>query len=458
MKKRVLLVNPWIYDFAAYDYWLKPVGLLYIASLLNKLGIEVVLLDLLDRHSKELKTFLRSDTKDRFFGTGKFYFEEIEKPELLKEIPRIYKRYGFPLRLTEKILEKFSAERFDAIFITSTLTYWYPGVWDTVKLLKSYFPSIPVVLGGIYTSLFPNHAEQSGADYVLKSTSMEVAQRTIERVLKIDIPESLKKNWFQELQPMYELYDELKYAVLLTSLGCPFRCSYCASWKLQPDFKTNDPVETVKYIEELALKGIMDIVFFDDAILVAKEKFKELLKLIISKGLNTLRYHLPNGLHVRLIDEETARLLKIANFKTVILAVETLDPVLQRKTSNKLISEDFYKAVSILKKEGFSNELKVYLLINIPGQNEEDIINSINVCHELGLRIYLNEYTPIPFTRDWDYLLRAGIVSEKIDPLLLNNKVLPYWSNIGLNATTVEKLKAYVRDLNLKLKEKEVIS
>jgi radical SAM superfamily enzyme YgiQ (UPF0313 family) len=142
----------------------------------------------------------------------------------------------------------------------------------------------------------------------------------------------------------------------------------------------------------------------------------------------------------------------------VILAVETLDPLLQRKTSNKLISEDFYRAVNILKKEGFSDELKVYLLINIPGQNEEDVLRSINVCHELGLRIYLNEYTPIPFTRDWEYLQRIGVVSEKTDPLLLNNKVLPYWSNVGLDVPTIERLKAYVRDLNLKLKEKEVMS
>ncbi|MFQ5628541.1 MAG: hypothetical protein ACE5I1_07255 [bacterium] len=27
-----LLVNPWITDFAAYDFWSKPLGLLYIAS------------------------------------------------------------------------------------------------------------------------------------------------------------------------------------------------------------------------------------------------------------------------------------------------------------------------------------------------------------------------------------------------------------------------------------------
>jgi hypothetical protein len=36
---RVLCINPWIYDFAAYDHWSKPLGLLYIAAFLRERGI-----------------------------------------------------------------------------------------------------------------------------------------------------------------------------------------------------------------------------------------------------------------------------------------------------------------------------------------------------------------------------------------------------------------------------------
>jgi len=36
---KILLINPWIYDFAAYDEWMKPLGLLYIASFLEKFGM-----------------------------------------------------------------------------------------------------------------------------------------------------------------------------------------------------------------------------------------------------------------------------------------------------------------------------------------------------------------------------------------------------------------------------------
>lgn len=37
----VLCINPWIYDFTAYDYWSKPLGLLYIASFFRERGVEV---------------------------------------------------------------------------------------------------------------------------------------------------------------------------------------------------------------------------------------------------------------------------------------------------------------------------------------------------------------------------------------------------------------------------------
>ena len=47
---RVLCINPWIYDFAAYNLWVEPLGLLTVAAVLRKAGHEVALVDCLDRH------------------------------------------------------------------------------------------------------------------------------------------------------------------------------------------------------------------------------------------------------------------------------------------------------------------------------------------------------------------------------------------------------------------------
>ena len=48
MKPRVLLINPPIYDFSAYDFWLRPLGLLTVAGYLRPFA-EMVLFDYLDR-------------------------------------------------------------------------------------------------------------------------------------------------------------------------------------------------------------------------------------------------------------------------------------------------------------------------------------------------------------------------------------------------------------------------
>ncbi|MDQ1277925.1 MAG: hypothetical protein QG555_967, partial [Thermodesulfobacteriota bacterium] len=48
MSNPILLINPWINDFSAYDFWMKPLGLLYMASCLRKNGLDVQLIDCLE--------------------------------------------------------------------------------------------------------------------------------------------------------------------------------------------------------------------------------------------------------------------------------------------------------------------------------------------------------------------------------------------------------------------------
>ena len=77
----VLLVNPFIYDFAAFDCWAKPRGLLRVGEMLINNGFQVELIDCLDRHDHEMHEFSSANTnihipKDKKFGTGSFFHEE----------------------------------------------------------------------------------------------------------------------------------------------------------------------------------------------------------------------------------------------------------------------------------------------------------------------------------------------------------------------------------------------
>jgi hypothetical protein len=121
----VLLVNPWIHDFSAYDLWMKPLGLLYIGAYLEKDGYDIKLVDCLDRHHPALDS---KSARNRSFGCGYLPYQFIPKPAIYKDIPRRYKRYGIPPEAFKDTLSKLAQNTQPAlIVVTSMMTYWYPG-------------------------------------------------------------------------------------------------------------------------------------------------------------------------------------------------------------------------------------------------------------------------------------------------------------------------------------------
>jgi hypothetical protein len=64
-KPKILLVNPPIYDFDAYDFWIKPLGLLKIARILKGKGIPFLFFDFLDRFNPEFPSPLGKDPYGR---------------------------------------------------------------------------------------------------------------------------------------------------------------------------------------------------------------------------------------------------------------------------------------------------------------------------------------------------------------------------------------------------------
>ncbi len=97
MKSRILLVNPPIYDFAAYDFWLKPYGLLEVAGFLRHQA-EFTLFDCMDRWHPSV------DTRHNAWLQGQFPWTRLPKPECLEAVPRYYRRYGLERNLFTDLL------------------------------------------------------------------------------------------------------------------------------------------------------------------------------------------------------------------------------------------------------------------------------------------------------------------------------------------------------------------
>ncbi|MBN2105653.1 radical SAM protein [bacterium] len=419
----MLLIHPWIVDFAAYDFWIKPLGLLYLASKLRRTGYHVTLLDCLDRLHPFMRQCSPSDkSRHRFFGTGYYPKEILSKPPLLKNVPRRYGRYGLPMACVRNVLSTLEAPQI--IFITSGMTYWYPGVFDMIALCKTLFPEAPVILGGIYATLCPEHARsKSGADYVLPGPSIPDALRLAETITGFKCFKDTKAS----IRPAYDLYKVIDTAAIRTGIGCPFRCPFCASHILSSEFSRRNPEDVFQEIRHLNLEmNIGDIAFYDDALLLDQEKhIVPILNKVIDSDVN-VRLHTPNGLHPRWINRQLAGLMFQSGFQTLRLSYESINPERQKAMGMKVTDSDLKKAVHHLKSSGFtSREIGGYILMGLPDQTLEEVIESIFFVFSLGIRVSLASFSPIPGTESWKTAAAQGLIDWNMDPLLTNNSILP---------------------------------
>ncbi len=431
----VLLVNPWIHDFAAFDYWARPMGLLLLAALLRRHGVRVDFIDCLDRFHP--RSPVAAKTKPD--GRGPYFKTPLPKPALLAGVPRTWSRYGIRPEWLRRDLAAIPKP--DLILVTSLMTYWYPGVQETIVELRRAFGDVPLALGGIYATLCPDHARKvSGADQVLSGPGEAVifdllADYTGWRVTPGFDPARLDTYpW-----PAFDLQRQLPYVPLLTGRGCPFRCAYCAGFILEPKLRRRSPESVV---EEMLYWhrgfGVRNFALYDDAFLVDAERHAlPLLEKIAALGLD-LAFHTPNALHLRGIDREVARLLLRAGFRTIRLGLETTAFEQRGQLDAKVTEEQFRTAVENLKRAGFqARQVGAYLLAGLPGQSFRAVARSIQVVKEAGITPVLAHYSPIPGTRLWSRALEASPYDLESDPLLTNNAIFPCrrrgfsWQDLG---------------------------
>jgi radical SAM superfamily enzyme YgiQ (UPF0313 family) len=419
----ILLINPWIHDFAAYDFWAKPMGLLTVASLLRHHGIHVSYIDCLDRfHPHAPKT----DPGVRY-GRGPYLKTRIPKPTGLHDVPRYFSRYGIkPQWFREDLLKQ---GRPDLVLVTSLMTYWYPGVRETIEFIRSVFPQTPIVLGGIYARLCPEHARNnSGADHVADGPAEKNLFSLVRRFTGYSMTPAFDPEHLDGYPyPALDLQTMLNYVPLLTSRGCPFRCAYCASRFLEPKRLLRRPeavIDEIGYWQKTY--GLSDFILYDDAFLVDTDQHAiPILEGILRTGIKA-RFHTPNAVHIRGIDAQTARLMFEAGFTTLRLGLETAIFDHREKIDLKVSEHEFKRAVNRLKDAGFKkNQVGAYLLVGLPDQKLDTTKRSIDIVKRIGITPIAAYYTPIPHTALWPKAVAASRYDLESDPVFTNNAVIP---------------------------------
>jgi hypothetical protein len=439
IEPKALLLYPPIYDFALYDLFLKPYALCRLAAWLLRSGYRVRLVNALDYTDTRSIAVLGSPKREPR-GTGKFFRQIVPTPPAVAGMKRSYARYGI---LVESLEQRIAAEEPDIVFVSAGMSYWYPGVIEAIRVVRRVFPKAPVVLGGIYPTLCPEHAGAlSEADLVIAGPAFPRLKSFLETRF---LPTSAAPT-SEELLLLPEVNWEA--GVLRLNRGCPMSCAYCSSKVIEPRFSPGNPDLLFETVREMHRRyGTHSFAFYDDALLCNKEHgFLPFLEQICRSELS-LTFYLPNAVHLRHLDSGCATWMKRAGFAEVRIGFESARSEFHETLDSKLDPPMLAQGLEHLLQAGFSPQnITAYVLGGMPGQEAKEVEMTIRHVARFGIRVQLAEYSPTPGSPLWPQAVRCSSFDLEAEPLTHNNSILPMrWR--GFTLEDLDRLKSLSRSL-----------
>jgi radical SAM superfamily enzyme YgiQ (UPF0313 family) len=417
---RVLLINPPIYDFAAFDMWARPAGLLYLAGALIQAGHDITLVDATWWQNSGAMVRRRQD------GSGHMSQTELPLPLCLQNsgIHRRYKRYGLG---AEEVARNSTGANPDVILVTSIMTYWYPAVRDTITALRAIHPGVPIVLGGIYATLLPEHAlERCRPDAVLPGHRLRSIADDLHSLpgtpAVMPVPEQDSVTLEVPL-PAFSAYDNPDAAMLFATLGCPCRCTWCAATVITRHVMFRPIADVIAEIQHLMKQhGMRHFAWLDDALLERPEVLEAVVELVRKEEVN-LSFHTPNGLHAVRITKDMAMTMRAAGFRTVKIGDRRLGHL------RRLDIETMTAAVDNLLSSGFdARDIGCYMLAGFPGHSVEQAREEVEELAALPVRTHVNPYSPVPGTPDFEQAMATSRIDLALEPIWQNTTLMPYWN------------------------------
>ncbi len=201
---------------------------------------------------------------------------------------------------------------------------------------------------------------------------------------------------------------ELKTLPIVTSRGCPFKCTFC----FQPDGESyrvrsmDDVFEEIDYlIKEYDLKYLILIDELFGANQKRVEEFCERIRPYNIKWTGTFR--------IPQITESNVKLLKQSNFHTASLGIESMDNDILKSMKKKIKREQTENALKLLYNEGIG--IQGVLIFGDPEETKESAKNTLDWwMKNVEYDIQLSAIIPYPGTPVYTHGIKKGIISNPI--------------------------------------------
>ena len=217
-----------------------------------------------------------------------------------------------------------------------------------------------------------------------------------------------KMKHYTNLQPATDHVDGARSFSILTSRGCPYRCTFCSQSIMPIKWRSRSPesvlAEWRHLVEDL---GAEEIGILDDSANIRVKRLEELANLLIENDLNHVPWIFVNGIRANLASKELLQLLKDAGLRRTAFGVESGDPEILKSIDKKVDHDTIRWAFRNAKEVGL--ETIAFLIIGLPGETRETMQRTIDFAIELDpLIANFSMMTPYPGTKVYEIIKRQG--------------------------------------------------
>lgn len=370
----------------------EPIGLGYIASVLEKNGHEVSILDAL--------------------ALGWKKYSKIDGATLV----------GLSY---DEIAHQISAVEPDVVGISALFDSEVKSALFTAAAVKKVNPNIISVLGGLPATANPlEYLRRPEIDIVVRGEG-ELIMLNVVKTLQSEGYQKLDKvsgigfkkdgvptltepeTFIQDLDslpfparhllPLEKYYEAAKagrsataplsfskrWAYLVTSRGCPYQCVFCGiHLHMGRKWRARSPENVIAELEELVSKYRVNFIFVnDDNVTLDAARMERICDLILERGLK-FGWDLSNGVRADSLNENLLKKMKAAGCKRIFVSPESgsqyvVDHIIKKRQSLAKVEE----VVQTCKRIGL--RVDCYFVLGLIGETKQNMRESIDFARKL---------------------------------------------------------------------------
>ncbi len=254
-----------------------------------------------------------------------------------------------------------------------------------------------------------------------------------------------KMERYTNLQPATDAVPGERSFSILTSRGCPYRCTFCSQSIMPIKWRARSPENVIEEWRHLVHDlGALEIGVLDDSANIRRNRLMQLADGLIAARLNHVPWIFVNGIRANLADMELLTRLKQAGLKRTAFGVETGDEQMIIKIDKHVDHNTIRQAFKNAKAAGI--ETIGFFIIGLPGDTRESMQKTIDFAIELDpLIANFSMMTPYPGTIVYEQVKQSGrfLVQDWEDYVFFDTKAR--YEMGDLTAELVEEMyrKAY---------------